>query len=312
MVTNNTIDGKPLVYMENIYDTVFDGTAGQIILNRCNNVTIRNQEINSVDYGITLFDSHNCNISFNNVSSNRYHGIYLDDDSAHNNISHNLITGNSKGIYIWKAIDNIFYKNELFNNSIGIYFYRSYENTVRNNNIFNNNNGISISHSYISGLDIFENTIHSNLGNGISSLRSSNLDIFENTIHSNLGNGIRLEDFSNCHIYDNLIAENTVGVSLTQIERMHFSNYISSNNFIANNLHAEFHDTWPLFFPRSHIWSNNYWDDIDEEDKFMRISGTFAYRYTRNLMGDITGVKTIRWRNYDWNPAQEPYDIEVL
>jgi len=287
VVSNNIVNGKPLVYMEDISDTVFDGNAGQVILNRCNNVTIRNQEINSVDYGIIVMNSHYCNICFNSVFSNNVYGIYMRDDSSFNNISDNSLTDNGIGIHCYSGLDNTFYGNEIWGNSVGISFFMSDGNIVRDNNIFSNNAGIS-------------------------SKKSSNLDIFENTIHSNLGNGIYLEDFSYCTISNNHITENLVGLSLSQFSRWRFKNFILSNNFIDNNRDAEFWDGWPLFFTRSHIWRNNYWDVLVENDRFKLIVGKFIYRYVFNINGDIVGYRTIPWINVDWNPAQEPYDIEAL
>ena len=43
--SNNTINGKPLVYLEKETDTIIDVEAGQVILVRCDNITVKNQEL---------------------------------------------------------------------------------------------------------------------------------------------------------------------------------------------------------------------------------------------------------------------------
>ena len=50
-VSNNTVNGKPLVYFENGMDIYID-EAGQVILIGCENITIMNQKINDTDIAI--------------------------------------------------------------------------------------------------------------------------------------------------------------------------------------------------------------------------------------------------------------------
>jgi parallel beta-helix repeat protein len=75
IVSNNTVNGKPLVYLEDESDITID-KAGQIILINSDNITIRNQEISHTNPGIELWDTHNCHIFNNNISDNLW-GISL-------------------------------------------------------------------------------------------------------------------------------------------------------------------------------------------------------------------------------------------
>ena len=54
------------------------------------------------------------------------------------------------------------------------------------------------------------------------------------------------------------------------------------------------------------FWNSNYWDDW---------SGLIPYVINgRRYVGDIDFYTNHGWedyKNYDWNPAEEPYDINV-
>ena len=127
IVEDNKVNGKPLVYLEVKSDKFIDN-AGQVILARCSNITVMNAELTNTDVGIELFESDNCLISNNNISSNNYEGIYL-YCSNNNIISDNIIRSN-KGD--------------------GISLIGSNNNSILNNNIsLNNDDGIGLAGSII-------------------------------------------------------------------------------------------------------------------------------------------------------------------
>jgi len=111
-VTNNTINDKPLIYLEDKSDITIGNAenAGQVILINCNNISILNQEISHTTVGIELWDSHNCRILYNKISNNK-EGIYLfysNDNLIQKNDFHDnerdafFIGGILKGKNIWK------------------------------------------------------------------------------------------------------------------------------------------------------------------------------------------------------------------
>jgi len=69
IVEDNKVNGKPLVYLEGESDEFIDN-AGQVILVKCKNITVMNSELTNTDVGIELWQSDNCLISNNNISSN--------------------------------------------------------------------------------------------------------------------------------------------------------------------------------------------------------------------------------------------------
>jgi len=185
IVENNTVNGKPLVYLEDESDKIIDN-AGQIILVRCKNITVMNAELTNTDVGIELFESDNCLISNNNISSNNYYGILL-WHSNNNSIFNNIISSNNEhGINLDCSNNNSISENNICsNNDEGIYLYGS------------NNNSIS------------ENIISSNNDDGIYLYGSNNNPISKNDISSNYWHGIFLYDSNNNIIYMNNFIKNT-------------------------------------------------------------------------------------------------------
>jgi parallel beta-helix repeat protein len=140
IVTNNTINGKPLVYVDNESDLDIDVDAGQIILLNCTNITIQNQEIFNTTVGIQIWGSNTCVISDNTIVGNRY-GIWIHD--LNNTINDNIITNNNyDGILLYYDSDfNDIFNNIITNNDEGINIHSSENNTIFNN-FFNNLNNV--------------------------------------------------------------------------------------------------------------------------------------------------------------------------
>jgi len=115
-VENNTINGKPLVYIEN-KSNILINNAGQVIAINCNNITIKNLELTNINYGIQLYKVHNSMISHNIISNNEFG---LDIGSSSSNIfRNNIIKNNIHGISISGISDsNKIYHNTFLNNNI--------------------------------------------------------------------------------------------------------------------------------------------------------------------------------------------------
>jgi parallel beta-helix repeat protein len=91
VVRDNIVNGKPLVYLQNISNyTVTD--AGQVILVNCNNVYVENLNLSNASKGIQLWNTNNSIIA-NNIITNNW--ICVDLCYSHNNTMHgNFITTN--------------------------------------------------------------------------------------------------------------------------------------------------------------------------------------------------------------------------
>ena len=118
-VENNSVNGKPLVYLEDKSDEIITD-AGQVILVNCNKITVENQILSNADVGIELWKTDNSIIRNNDFSNNEY-GIYFYESSG-NNITGNTITSNkADGIYLSHSKSNTITNNIISNNEDGIY-----------------------------------------------------------------------------------------------------------------------------------------------------------------------------------------------
>jgi len=136
-IVDNTVNGKPLVYLENARDQVVSGSAGQVVLVNCYNITVENLDISDTTVGIELFNTSNSIIRYNNVVNN-VGGFYLGLSSS-NTIEYNNIANNDHGIYLDSSSNNtIEYNNITDNNRVGIYLEDSSNNVIAGNNFINN------------------------------------------------------------------------------------------------------------------------------------------------------------------------------
>jgi len=264
IVEDNTVNGKPLVYLEGESDEFIDN-AGQVILVKCKNITVMNLELTNTDVGIELWQSDNCLISNNNISSNNRYGILL-CDSNNNSVSNNIIRSNKwKGIYLWYSNNNSISNNEFMND--GLFVYDSYGNIVEDNTV----NGkplvylenesdkiiddagqiilvrcsnITVMNAEIKNTDIgielwqsdncliSNNNISLNKWEGIDLWYSNNNSISDNIICSNNWHGIFLSESNNNSISENDISSNNDdGIYLDNSN----NNSISKNNISSNN-----------------------------------------------------------------------------
>ncbi len=230
-VTNNSVNGKPLLYWYNKVNETIPVGAGQIILVNCSTISISNQVdcgilihhsqqlkihnnfINSTNSRIFLKGSFKCIITNNTINEGRFHGINL-SASTNCTISNNSIitrgfiySSYRYGIVLYESSNNNINNNEIKNFTIGIYVWGDSSNN-----------------------NIFDNTLISNNEGGINLGESSSNTISDNTL-SNNGEGIRLSGGSNNIIKRNLILENRGdGLSISGS----VNNTIFLNSFINN------------------------------------------------------------------------------
>ena len=167
-VTNNTVNGKPLIYLENVKDYVVSN-AGQVIAVKCNNITVKNLNLSNTTVGVEFWCTSNSRIENVVVENNRY-GIYLSWNSNNNSITKNNIENNNDyGIYLYYySSNNTITNNNIENNRCGIYLDDSNNNLITKNNIVNNNYGIYLRYSN-------NNSIYlNNFNNNIYSRKSTN------------------------------------------------------------------------------------------------------------------------------------------
>ncbi len=136
---------------------------------------------------------------------------------------------------------------------------------------------------------------------------SSNNFMYRNIIENNTMTGILCLGNSNTcienHIVDNLCGMRLVGASDTIIRR---------NNFIDNRFHASFYLGYS--YKHSNKWQSNYYSpQVPRLIKIIFGAVLTPFFYMKHPP-DMPPYKKYISRpgfNVDWNPAKEPYDIEI-
>jgi len=232
-VINNTINGKPLIYLEDESDMIIDNNAGQVILVNCDNITVQNQDLSNTDVGIELWNTH------------------------HSLISGNTITNNCDGLYLYYSSNNTITGNTITNNCDGLYLhYFSSNNTITGNTVINNGNDGLYLYYLSSNNTITGNTITNNCVGLYLHYFSSNNTITGNTITNNC-DGLYLDDFSNNTITGNTITNNYNGLYL---------HYSGNNTIYHNNIYGNAYYGIYNYDPSSTYTANasyNYWGSVD-------------------------------------------------
>ena len=207
-VEDNTVNGKPLVYLEDASDCSVEEDAGQVILVNCDNVTVEDQDLSNTDVGIELWGTTNSLITSNTANSNDWYGIYM-SSSSNNNLSGNTALDNNYGIYMHSSSNNNTLTGNTANenDNYGIYMsYSSNNNTLTSNTVNENGNyGIYMSSSdsnNLSGNTALDNNY------GIYMPYSSNNTLTGNTANENNYYGIYMDSSSNNNLSDNTVNEN--------------------------------------------------------------------------------------------------------
>jgi parallel beta-helix repeat protein len=139
LVEDNLVNGKPLVYLEDVSNYVVED-AGQVILLNCNNIRIENFNLSNTDYAIQLGGTNNTTIRRNHITANSDYGILLYASANNNSIVGNNITNNGYGMWVETFSDNnSIVGNNIANNSHGILLGGgSHSNHIFHNNFMNN------------------------------------------------------------------------------------------------------------------------------------------------------------------------------
>jgi len=221
-VENNTVNGKPLVYLEDATDCTITN-AGQVILVNCNNITAKDLNLSNTTVGIKLLGTDNSTI-INTTNSNNGDGIDL-RHSNNNTLSNNNCSNNYYGILIGNSNNNTLANNTANSNKHGGIHIGGSNNTLTNNTANSNvdDQGISL-HSSSNNMIASNNCSNNCIGIELSD-RSNNNMLINNTILNN-GCGIELFFSSNNTLMDNNCLNNSDGIELG----------ISSNNTLTKNV----------------------------------------------------------------------------
>ena len=160
-VRSTTVNGKPLVYMEDSSGIVSGEGVGQVILVDCHDVIVENVNIQNTTVGIEVYNSTNCIIS------------------------NNVIKNDKCGIYLWLSNNMYVINNTVENNDLGIILTRTNNSFIANNVIDRCNFAITLDLS--SNNTICGNIIKDSRAWAMTIFKSSNNTIYHNNFINNSG-----------------------------------------------------------------------------------------------------------------------------
>jgi parallel beta-helix repeat protein len=327
---NLVIQKQIMVIGENNTNTIIDGSRkNHTISIKSEKVTIR---------GFTITNS-------SNDTTDRWYSSGIHITGSNNIIEDNIISNNILGIF-GKQVTNLTIINNIFVND-GVIFYpydRSYKirpplvkehfiHTIENNTVNGkpllyyldqdnieipsssigqliavNCTNIKLRNATLSNTDfmimfvfcsncLIENSTIINNDGALSFLGSNNNVIKFNTISNNF-HGILLDYYSkkNKIIYNNISSNQYCGVICEYFSN---KNIIQNNNLIDNkNANGYFIKTL------KNSWKNNYWSDwIGLQIKIFKF-------LPKRVIGSLSeNIYLPLLVNFDWSPAQEPYNI---
>ncbi|MBI5253922.1 MAG: right-handed parallel beta-helix repeat-containing protein [Euryarchaeota archaeon] len=232
--TSNAVDGKPIYYIKNGANTVYNSSsnAGIFYCIWCSNVTIRDLTFTKNGYGVLFWSTNNSRIENITTSSNSYDGIHLSSSNS-NTISNNNASSNQYGIVLSSSNSSTLTNNTASSNTMsGIYLRSSSTNNTLTNNKASSNTqyGIYLLSSSTNNT-LTNNTANSNCV-GIYLLSSStNNTLTNNTANSNSCSGIYLYSSGNSTLTNNKASSNTQnGVYLYSSSSSTLTNNTASNN----------------------------------------------------------------------------------
>ncbi|PKP60107.1 MAG: hypothetical protein CVT88_03890 [Candidatus Altiarchaeales archaeon HGW-Altiarchaeales-1] len=266
---SNVINTRPIFYLTNCKNLEINesSNAGFVALISCDNITVKNLNLDNNSQGILLVNTTNSKILNNAANSNYEEGIFL-YYSVDNTLTNNTANSNyNNGIFLLSSFNNNMTNNTANSNLYGIFLLSASNNTLANNTANSNHQAIYL-HS--SGNNyIVNNTINLN-ENGIYIFSYSNFNkISNNQISNNNETGITIsncdarghcfigEENSNNTIEDNQISNNKIGIFSRE------SNSTINGNYICENTELDFNSTnWlPSLGDNNYCDKANGWND---------------------------------------------------
>jgi len=168
-VESCTVGGKPLVFLNGERDKVIMKEAGQVILFKCMNVTVKECVFSNRAVGVELLQCTGCIVENNTFTYNPSRSIEL-FNSSDNVIQNNICRSNTGGIYLQYSSNNLVQGNKCSDSydwqRAGIGVLYSSNNIIRNNTCSGNVIGILVEKSL--GNAIYSNNLVNNGHNAFS------------------------------------------------------------------------------------------------------------------------------------------------
>lgn len=163
----------------------------------------------------------------NSGSIAEFSGIYV--TSSGNNISHNIIKNNYKGIRLYYSANTTITDNDILDNHRGVSLSASNSIVITKNNILSNiDSGIRVTDSYnatISGNNISKSDF------GIALITSNNSTFTDNNIFTNKYGIYTFKSENNAFLDNNISSNKDFGIWLSESTK----NLLANNNIFSND-----------------------------------------------------------------------------
>ena len=277
-----TIKNLTLINSGRSHDTL----DAAISLRSSRNKIIDNKISNTL-FGIEMKESHDNEITGNDISSKKF-DLGLKGDgirlwASHRNMFRHNKIHDSRDMVVWYSNDNLIENNEGWNNRYSLHFMYSGANIVKNNYYHNNSVGIFLMYSHDS---IFENnTIRSSIGGtgiGLGMKDSSNTTIKENKIIY-CAKGLFFDQSPFNPDEYNLILGNSIKNNIKGVVfQSSLKNNVFKGNAFTDNLESvEVHGNGTAV---GNIWEGNFWSDYEGFD--IDRDGIGDYKYNKYVYLD--------------------------
>jgi len=286
-VVNNTVNGKPLIYIENSegFNLTIPNYAGQVIMINSKNVLIANQDLINASVGIEFWGVQNARAENNTVTNNSdgIHLWYLSNITVANN---NITNNKGAGIYLVSSSNVMLTNNTITNNCYGVHLWYSSNVMAQHNTIMDNDIGFSSTN--LDSVMLTGNTIANNKPYGVILDDSSNVTIFLNEFMDN-SEQVEIYDSENVslrspkplkYIYDNKTFTNYLGNYWSDYTGLDANgDGIGDSPYVIRD---DFRDEYPLIAPPSKYIGHKLKGDVNEDG---RITATDALLYLRFAIG---------------------------
>jgi parallel beta-helix repeat protein len=245
---SNTVDGKPVYQVVGKSDLEINASsrAGTVFCINCQNVTIRDLDLENNYCGVVLYNTSNFLLE-NNTLANNDAGMYLLDSGYGKIINNSAVSNNEFGFLFENACGNAIENNTADSNMMcGLYLISSWGNTLQNNTMSDNYLNFGAegvlepnqieTNNLVDGKPIYffvngdgiELDSSSNAGTAYF-VSCQNVSVRDLSLEYNVC-GIYISNTSGARLENNSISDNLYGIYLESTEGGTLANNIASDN----------------------------------------------------------------------------------
>ena len=203
-------------------------------------------------------------------------GLLLNDGGRNHTILNNIFINNGFSIYASQSHGNTIQGNTILNSSIALLVIESHYNTFTENLLTGNDEGVF---SFLSCKNVYYRNEISNNDMGIYFFISQ-----QNTIEEN--------NFIDNEQHASIVYANFVELFVSVYYKLHYSKNSKFLSLIGRN-----------------VWDANYWSDWESTLPKPIQRGIYLLGLQLFLSKIAGKILPFPIPQFDWHPAQEPYDI---